>query len=118
MLINMGLCVLAVDYRGFGDSSAIEIHEETVVEDAVAAHSYLKRVYKPQKILIWGHSLGAPIAARFAAEHAEETSYLVLESAFDNMEHLVETGGLPEWQQMGIRMVGLQRADLTFRLAT
>jgi len=119
VLQNMGYCVLAVDYRGFGDSSPIEIHEGTVVEDAVIAHAYLKKVYKPQKILIWGHSLGAPVAAHCAAEHSDDDDgvqrYLVLESAFDNMQHLVEEGGLPEWQQMGIMMVGLQAADLAFR---
>ena len=68
VLLNMGFCVLAMDYRGFGDSSVVEIQEDTVLEDAVNAHRYLTKYYKPQKILIWGNSLGAPIAARFAAQ--------------------------------------------------
>ena len=119
VLVKLGYCVLAIDYRGFGDSSPVEIHEDTVVTDAINAHTYLKRYYKPQKILIWGHSLGAPIAARFAAEDSGREDgiarYLVLESSFDNMQRLVETGGLPDWKQLGIQMVGLDRADLAFR---
>jgi hypothetical protein len=119
VLLNMGFCVLSMDYRGFGDSSGVEIQEDTVLGDANNAHRYLKRYYKPQKILIWGHSLGAPIAARLAAQDINKEDdilqYLVLESSFDNMEHLVETGGLPGWQKLGIHMVGLERADLAFR---
>lgn len=117
-LTKMGLSVLTIDYRGFGDSSDIEIHEETVVEDAKNALKYLSTNYKTKKIIIWGHSLGAPIATHMASQEEEEDDtelYLVLESSFDNMEHLVEQWDDSAWGKLAIQLTGLERADLTFR---
>ena len=118
VLLNSGMCVLTVDYRGFADSSPVEIHEDTVVEDALAAYRYLRKRYEPQKILVWGHSLGAPIAARLVAQHLSlemGQQKLVLESAFSNMKDLVDYGDWPWWQKLVTGMIGLKAADVEFR---
>jgi len=41
VLISMGYYVLAIDYRGFGDSSPVRLTESTVVEDARAALAWI-----------------------------------------------------------------------------
>ena len=41
LLIKLGYYVLAIDYRGFGDSSPVTLAEKTVVEDARAALSWI-----------------------------------------------------------------------------
>ena len=119
VLLEMGFSVMAIDYRGFGDSSDIEIHEETVVDDALSSLKYLKRKYRPQKILVWGHSLGAPIAAHMATKDDDQDDgtlkYLVLESSFDNMEDLVEKWDSGPWKKLAVYLTGLERSDLTFR---
>ena len=40
-LIRQGFYVLAIDYRGFGDSSPVNLSEKTVVEDARAALGWI-----------------------------------------------------------------------------
>ena len=42
LLIKLGYYVLAIDYRGFGDSSPVKLSETTAVEDARAALSWIQ----------------------------------------------------------------------------
>ena len=93
VLLASGFTVLAIDYRGFGDSSATDTTEETVVEDARVAISWTRdRIGDGEHLLVWGHSLGAAIACRAVAEeHVERMNKaniaaVVLESPFNNME--------------------------------
>ena len=92
VLLAFGYRVLAVDYRGFGDSSGIIVTEETVVEDARAAIEWLRnKIDESEKLLVWGHSLGAAIACRAVAEEdiehndASGIETLFLESPFNNL---------------------------------
>ena len=41
LLIKLGFYVLAIDYRGFGDSSPVRLSERTTVEDARAALTWI-----------------------------------------------------------------------------
>lgn len=93
-LLDMGLSVLAIDYRGFGDSDELEVTEATQMEDALEALRYIEQTYAHQNIVIWGHSLGSGVAARFSAVASNSAErarngkqyFLVLESAFDELE--------------------------------
>ena len=59
--------LLAVDYRGFGDSSPILPTEETLCLDSLAAYQWLiNKGVDPEKIIITGHSLGSGIATHLA----------------------------------------------------
>jgi fermentation-respiration switch protein FrsA (DUF1100 family) len=73
--------VLAVDYRGYGDSTG-RPSERGVYIDANAAvdwfNSRLRRADVP--VIIWGRSLGTPVAASAAGHHRPDA--LVLESPF------------------------------------
>ncbi|KAL2919281.1 hypothetical protein HK105_200924 [Polyrhizophydium stewartii] len=59
--------VLAIDYRGFGDSSSAVPTEQGLALDAIAAYEWLiARGVPPQKIVLVGHSLGTGVATDLA----------------------------------------------------
>ncbi|MES1205423.1 MAG: alpha/beta hydrolase [Pseudomonadota bacterium] len=65
---RMGLGVLAVDYRGFGDSGGTP-SESGSYRDATAAYDYLTGILHvpPARILIYGYSLGSAVAIDLAS---------------------------------------------------
>ncbi|MFC6672211.1 alpha/beta hydrolase [Marinobacterium aestuariivivens] len=78
---ELGLSVLIIDYRGYGRSSGSP-NERGLYRDGEAALAYLLgRLNVPaSKILLFGRSLGAAVAARLASRHS--VGGLILESAF------------------------------------
>ena len=91
----MGYSVLAIDYRGFGQSKGDLPSEASVYEDARAAWERFK-VMQPDagKRLIYGHSLGGAVAIDLAAELAAQAKNnhgsvpvrgLVIESTFTSL---------------------------------
>lgn len=65
----LGYSVLAIDYRGFGQSKGPLPSEQSVYEDARIAWDRLKVLQPdPRKRLIYGHSLGGAVAIDLAAE--------------------------------------------------
>ncbi len=86
---GLGLNVFIFDYRGYGQSEGSP-SEQGTYEDAEAAWEYLvgQKKTQPEKIVIWGRSLGGPIAARTAALHP--SGPVVLESTFTSIHDLVE----------------------------
>lgn len=85
-LRNLGLAVLAYDYRGFGESEKRAISEAGLYADAQAAYDFLRHVrgVPPERIVIFGHSLGSGVAVELAT-HAEAAG-LVLEGAFTGVD--------------------------------
>ncbi|KAF8900673.1 Alpha/Beta hydrolase protein [Gymnopilus junonius] len=85
--------VLAIDYRGFGDS---EGHPtvQGVGKDAKAGWDYLiSQGAKPEDVLIVGHSLGTAIAGLLAAELGREGIHprgTVLMSPFSSVRKLID----------------------------
>ena len=62
-----GLHVLALDYRGFGDSTGGPPTPEGLVDDAEAAVTWLgQRGVPPSRIVIYGHSLGTGVSSAVA----------------------------------------------------
>jgi alpha-beta hydrolase superfamily lysophospholipase len=91
----MGYSVLAIDYRGFGQSKGDLPSEASVYEDARAAWERFT-VMQPDasKRLIYGHSLGGAVAIDLAADlaaRAKKTKHpvpvrgLVIESTFTSL---------------------------------
>src|SRR5208283_535262 len=71
LIINrLGLNTLIFDYRGYGNSEGSPSEKGTYA-DAEAAWNYLvtERKVPPDRIIIWGRSLGGAIAAMTAAKH-------------------------------------------------
>jgi len=86
---RLGLNVFIFDYRGYGQSGGSP-SEQGTYDDAEAAWEYLvgQKKVPPEKIVVWGRSLGGPIAARTAARH--HSGPVVLESTFTSIHDLVE----------------------------
>jgi fermentation-respiration switch protein FrsA (DUF1100 family) len=63
----LGLSLFAFDYRGYGESEGTP-SEEGLYRDADAAYRYLRDTIKapPERILIFGHSLGSAVAVELA----------------------------------------------------
>jgi alpha-beta hydrolase superfamily lysophospholipase len=90
-----GYSVLAIDYRGFGQSKGDLPSESSVYEDARVAWERFKLLQPdPSKRLIYGHSLGGAVAIDLAAELGQDASRknvplpvrgLVIESTFTSL---------------------------------
>jgi hypothetical protein len=78
------LNVLIFDYRGYGQSEG-KPSEEGTQRDALAAWRHLVQVRgeSPQRIVLFGRSLGAALAAWLAAR--ERPAALILESGFTSV---------------------------------
>lgn len=78
---QLGLDVLIVDYRGYGESTG-KPSEAGLYADGEAAWNYLvdERGVAPGRIIVFGRSLGAAVGARLAGH--ESPGGLILESGF------------------------------------
>ncbi len=87
-----GWNVLVIDYRGFGESYGDEEPSEAkLYEDALAALKYLKvdRHIPPNKIFIYGHSLGGAVAIELATKkECSDTAGLIVESTFTSIQEM------------------------------
>ncbi len=87
---DLGLEILIIDYRGYGQSEG-EPSEKGTYLDAESAWRYLTEEKKipPRRILIFGRSLGAAVASHLARNH--EAQGLILESAFLSVPDIAAT---------------------------
>lgn len=91
-----GFAVLAVDYRGWGESTPDLPSEITIVEDAETAWTeFVQRVPRAGSRVIYGHSMGSAAAVQLAWRHRSGGEYgaLVLESAFTSMPDVARDRG-------------------------
>ncbi|SHF86693.1 hypothetical protein SAMN02745148_03718 [Modicisalibacter ilicicola DSM 19980] len=90
---RLGLSVLIVDYRGYGKSEG-RPSETGTARDARAAWRWLRetRGIEPGKIVIFGRSLGAAVAAELTRELKREArpTALILESSFTSVPRLAQ----------------------------
>ena len=84
-LRQAGFAVLAVDYRGWGDSTPIVPSEASIYADANSAWAeFVKRQPDPRRRVIYGHSMGGGVAIELAHRKQVGVDYaaLVTESTF------------------------------------
>jgi fermentation-respiration switch protein FrsA (DUF1100 family) len=83
----LGLSVLIFDYRGYGQSTG-RPSEEGTYADAEAAWRYLvdAQQRRPEKILLFGESLGGAVAAHLASRN--DGGGLILLSSFTSIPEL------------------------------
>ncbi|MCD2513614.1 alpha/beta hydrolase [Comamonas endophytica] len=94
---SMGFSVLAIDYRGFGQSTAGLPSEKMAIEDARAGWDWLAQRYPQRDRYLFGHSLGGAIAIALASEVDDERGTLV-EGTFTRMSDVLASmrwGWLP-----------------------
>ncbi|KAF9046493.1 Alpha/Beta hydrolase protein [Panaeolus papilionaceus] len=91
---RLGANILAIDYRGFADSTGYP-SEQGLVTDSRAAFDWLvEQGKKPEDILVIGHSLGTGVSGQLAAQLAGEKiapKGFVLLSPFSSIAEVLET---------------------------
>jgi alpha-beta hydrolase superfamily lysophospholipase len=110
---ELGFSVLAIDYRGFGRSSAGLPSQELAAEDAHAAWDWLATQRPQARRFIFGHSLGGAIAVQLAAEVRDEAG-LIVEGSFTSIADVVSTF---RWGWLPVGPLITQRFDAASRIA-
>jgi len=103
----LGVGVLAYDYRGYGESEQRPINEEGLYLDARAAYEYLRhtRGIPPNRIVIFGHSLGTGVATELAA--GNEAAGLVLEDAYTSIPDI----GQQRYPLLPVKLIARNRFE-------
>jgi len=109
---KLGFHVLAIDYRGFGKSTAATPSEQLSYEDALAAWDYLASAAPARDRYIVGHSLGGAIAAELAVRRPE-ASGVVLEATFTSIRDMVEHTA---WRVLPVGLILTQEFDTLSKL--
>jgi hypothetical protein len=111
---DVGFSVLAVDYRGFGRSSAALPSETTALEDARAAWDWIAKRYPGRPRYIFGHSLGGAIAIDLAAQVDDESGTIV-EGTFTSILEVVSSF---KWGWLPVSALITQRFDSVHKVAS
>lgn len=109
VLREAGFSVLAVDYRGWGQSTPIVPSEETIYADAREAWAQMVRLQPdPAKRVIYGHSLGGAVAVDLASRlhYGSDYAALAVESTFSSLPDVAATAGF--WGRFGASVTTLE----------
>ena len=104
---KLGFSVLAIDYRGFGQSTDVTPSEAFAYEDAEAAWSALAGLAPGKPHFLVGHSLGGAVAAEMARRHPE-ASGLVLEATFTSIKDMIAQSN---WSVLPVDLILTQQFD-------
>lgn len=104
---ELGFSVLAIDYRGFGKSTAGLPSEEMAYEDARAAWDWLAARYPGRPRYVFGHSLGGAIAIDLAAAVQDEQGTIV-EGTFSSIPDVASS---MKWGWLPVGPLITQRFD-------
>ncbi|NMF57539.1 alpha/beta hydrolase [Pseudanabaena yagii] len=108
-LMRMGFSVLVIDYRGYGRSEGDFPTESSVYADAQTAWDYLiEKGYKPNQIMIYGHSLGGAIAIDLALKHPDALG-MIVDASFTSMSDMAQLD--PKYRIFPIDLLIHQRFD-------
>jgi alpha-beta hydrolase superfamily lysophospholipase len=109
---ELGFSVLGIDYRGFGQSTNALPSEDLADEDARAAWHWLAQQRPAARRYLFGHSLGAAIAVRLAAE-VDDDAGLIVEGGFTSIPDVVST---MKWGWLPVGPLITQRFDAAARI--
>jgi hypothetical protein len=84
---SMGYSILAFDYSGYGKSSGVP-SEQQLYDDASAMVAMLRQTYNPEQIILYGESIGAPIATYVARRYSIPT--LIIESSIPSIKEIIK----------------------------
>ena len=110
---RLGLNVLIVDYRGYGQSTGTP-SEQGLYNDAEACWQYLTetREVAPEDIVVFGRSMGGGPATWLATQHTPGA--LILESVFTNVPDV----GAHHYPFLPVRALATNQFDNESRVAT
>jgi alpha-beta hydrolase superfamily lysophospholipase len=92
-LIADGIGLIALSYRGYMGSTGSPT-EPGLLRDAEAAYQFAAARYPPDRIVLWGHSLGTGVAVALAA--AYPIGKLILEAPFTSTADVAAREPVPE----------------------
>jgi pimeloyl-ACP methyl ester carboxylesterase len=107
-LREAGFAILAVDYRGWGESTALVPSEDTITADAAVAWAEMQRRQPlPGRRVVFGHSMGGAVAVRLASglKGGNDYAALVLESTFTRLPDVADMAGF--WGHVGATLTTL-----------
>jgi len=113
-LRDAGFAVLAVDYRGWGDSTPLIPSEDTISADALLAWGEMRRRQPVAgRRVIYGHSMGGAVAVRLASglRHGTDYGALVLESTFTRLPDVAAEAGF--WGRVAAGLTTLEFDSLS-----
>jgi uncharacterized protein len=110
---QLGFSVLAIDYRGFGQSTHELPSEDMAYEDAHAAWDWLAARYPKRPRYIFGHSLGGAIAIDLASRVQDEQGVMV-EGTFTSIADVAAT---MKWGWLPIGPLITQRFEAVKKVA-
>jgi uncharacterized protein len=84
-LIDAGIGLVAVEYRGYGGSTGSP-SERGLIADGEAAYAFAAAHYQASRIVVWGESLGTGVAVALAAE--KPVGRVILEAPFTSAEEV------------------------------
>ncbi|MEO6724786.1 MAG: alpha/beta hydrolase, partial [Blastocatellia bacterium] len=114
-LARQGFDMLLMDYRGYGHSDGSPVDEQMLNADGEAACDYLlkQRGVKPEKLVLYGSSLGTTVAIDVASRRV--CGALIIESglssASDMGQHSLPM--LPRW----LHFLGVNRFESARKIA-
>lgn len=113
---SLGFSVLAIDYRGFGQSKFQSDDtlpsEARAYEDARAAWAWIEKTYPQKRRYIFGHSLGSAIAVNLATE-VNDASGLIIEGSFTSIPDVYQS---QRWGWLPLSGLITQRFDAGSRI--
>lgn len=113
LMRDLGVTLLAFDYRGFGESTGAP-EERGLYADARASYDYLTRTLavQPDRIVIFGHSLGSGVAIELASRVS--AAGLIVEGAYTS----VVDRGQELYPFLPVRRIASQRFPSIERIAS
>jgi fermentation-respiration switch protein FrsA (DUF1100 family) len=83
-----GTGLVALSYRGYAGSTG-QPSEQGLLRDAAAAYAFTSARYGPERIVVWGFSLGSGVAVALAAE--QRIGKLILEAPHTSAADIAAT---------------------------
>ena len=107
--------VLLFDYRGYGASDGVAARESDIYADGDATVDFVvnQKAERPERIVLYGHSLGTAVVADVASRR--KPGVVVLESGFSSATSLA-TSALP-WLPRWLHFLGRNRFESARKLA-
>ncbi|XP_022242510.1 monoacylglycerol lipase ABHD12-like [Limulus polyphemus] len=85
--------VVTFDYGGFGDSSGTTT-TVGMINDSKAVYQWIRKFVGKERIIIWGHFVGAAVGLRLTEELSKNKEYpagIVLEASFNSLNDVIVT---------------------------
>ena len=86
-LYSLGLSILLFDYSGFGKSTGVP-SEQQLYNDASSMLALLRQRYDTNQIILYGESMGAPVATYVAVKYS--IPILLLESPLPSIKLIIK----------------------------